>query len=246
MGKKDWEKLALAADVNDLQPAAFAPRRGRGWMIFSGVVIVAALSFLASFYLPLYRAHDLLQSEYKKTSTEAANFRQQLLTTVTTLNQSTKELEQLHSQMRSEEKNVTALTTRAEHLERSLETSIKKLSGRVRVPMVREREVLRITLAAPIALVPTSGDLTDFGKKLLCAIGATLKDNDVKVTAQAIVDNGAKADAGWPKAAVRAGNVAQQLSQTCGMDASRIEVKVAPLASATDKSAVVVAIRPNS
>jgi chemotaxis protein MotB len=247
MGKKDWEKLALAADVKDLQPAAFAaPRRGRGWMVFAGVVVVASASFVAAFYLPLYQAHALLQNEYKKTSTEAGNFRQQLVTTVETLNQSTKELEELRAKMRSDEKNSASMATRAERVERSLEASIKKVAGRVRVPIERERETLRVTLTAPAMVVPTSGDLTEFGKKVLCAVGSSAKDNDVRVTAQSAVDSGAKPDAGWPKAAVRAANAAQHLSQSCGVEAARVDVKVLTSTSGTDKSSVVVTIRPNT
>lgn len=242
MGKKDWEKLT---ETDELAAVGVSRNRGRGWKILSGLLFVGSVTFVFAYYVPLYRAHALLRSEYKTASTEAANFRKQLVDTVATLNQTNDECDKLRGEVRRQEKDTGALASRTERLERSLQAPLKKFQGKGRLSLSRQQEKLRVTLAAPALVAPTGGDLTDFGKKALCALGSSLKDSDVHVVVQGLgVGPTDKAGSAWQVAATRAGNAAQLLSKSCGVDSSRIEVTVNAAASAQDGEAVALEITP--
>jgi hypothetical protein len=244
MGKNDWAQLA---DAEDLASVGVSSHPGRGWKIFSGLLVVGSATFAIAYFVPLYRAHALLREQYKTATTQAATFRKQLADTVATLNQTSDECGKLRTQVHAQDKNTAVLVSHSERLERSLQAPLKKFQGKGRLSLERQQEKLRVTLPAPALVAPTGGDLTDFGKKALCALGGSLKDSDVHVVVQGLgVGATDKAGSAWQMAATRAGNAAQLLSKSCGVDSSRIEVTVNPTTVATVGGAVVLEITPTS
>jgi chemotaxis protein MotB len=248
MGKKDWEKMASADDISGL---GVSPHRGRGWKVFSLLLLVGSATFVVAYYVPLYRAHQQLRDEYKKTSAEASTFRRQLTDTVATLSSTTNVCDKMRSDVRKKTEDTdalaSALASRTEHIERSLQIPLKKFKGRGKLSVAREKDLLRVTLAAPAVVAPTSGDLSTFGKMALCALGGSLKDSDVHVVVQGLGFSPAgKPSASWQLATTRAGNAAQFLSEKCGVDASRIEVAVSASPASSDGSTMAIEITPRT
>lgn len=248
MGKNDWEKLAKADDISDL---GVSPHRGRGWKVLSALLLVGSATFVVAYYLPLYRAHQQLREEYRRTSREASTFRKQLTDTVATLSSTTNDCDKLRSDVRKKTEDTDALASvmvsRAERLERSLQVPLKKFKGRGKLSVSREKDMLRVTLAAPAVVAPTSGDLSPFGKKALCALGGSLKDSDVHVVVQGLgFSSAAKPSSNWQLATARAGNTAQFLTEKCGVDAARIEVAVSARPASSDGSMVAIEITPRT
>jgi chemotaxis protein MotB len=242
MAKKNWENLT---EADDLAAVGVSRHRGRGWKILSGLLLIGVAAFVVAYYLPLYRAHALLRNEYKTKSAEASTFRQQLVDTVATLKQTTDELSKLQSEANKQQKSIDALATRCEQLERRLQAPLKKFLGKGRLGVERLHDKLRLTLPAPAMVAATGGDLTDFGKKALCALGAALKDSNAQVSIQGLgVTPNDKSGTAWEPAATRAGNAAQLLSKTCGLDPSRIEVVVKSAAQAAGTDALAVEVTP--
>ena len=109
----------------------------------------------------------------------------------------------------------------------------------------RQSEKLIIVLASP-TFVPAAGtELTDAGKKAICLIGGVIKAADVHVAvkgyaAASPLKNGAV----WPSALSRAGNVAQLLSESCGVDASHIEALAENPLPGPEGAAVLIEITP--
>jgi len=242
MGKNDWAKLEGSDELASLG----VPRRaGRGWKVFSGVLVVASASLAFAYYLPLYRAHAQLRAEYKATSTQAADFRKQLVDAVATLNQTTDECGKLRTEVSKHTRDATALASQIERLERSLQAPLKKFQGKGRCSVERQPEKLRITLAAPALVTPTGSDLSDFGKKALCAVGGGLKDSAMHVVVHGFgVGVAGKTGTAWQVAASRAGNAAELLSKDCGVSSGRIEIAVSPAAASADGAAVALEITP--
>lgn len=244
MGRNDWSKLA---DTEELASVGVSRHRGRGWKIVAGLLFVGSATFTVAYYIPLYRAHSQLRAEFKATSTEAANFRKQLVDTVATLNQTSDDCSKLRAKVHEREKNTAAFGSQLEKLERSMQAPLKKFQGKGRLALERQQEKLRVTLAAPVLVAPAGGDLTDAGKKALCALGGTLKDSAIRVVVQGLgVDPADKTGSAWQLAATRAGNAAQLLSKNCGVESSRIEVAVSPSAAGSDGAAVALEITPAS
>jgi chemotaxis protein MotB len=244
MSRKHWEE---SAETDELAAMGVSRHPGRGYKIFAGLLLVGTATFVAAYYVPLYRAHALLRREYTAVSRESATFRQQLVDAVAALNKTNDECNQLRGELHKQEKGADTLVARAERLERSLQAPLKKFQGKGLLTVERRREKLRITLATPALVAPVGGALTELGKKALCAVGGSLKDSDVHLVVQGLGGGPAeKAVGAWQAAAIRAGNTAQHLTKSCGVEASRIEVAVSSVTSAGDGAAVVLEISPKS
>lgn len=224
MAKKDWEKLAEGDDFSSA--VGVSPNRGRGWKVFSGLLVVATAAFVAAYYVPLYRAHDKLREEYRVATSQASTFRQQLNDAVGTLNQATEERDKLRSEVRQQSKQTDDLTQRAERIERSLQPALKKFSGKGKLSIERDKEKLKVALWAPGFTNATSADLSDFGKKATCAVASALKTSSAHVSVVGLGIDPAKADSPWQLAASRAGSTAQQLGKGCGLNSGQISVAV--------------------
>lgn len=223
MGKKDWQNLDNSVDVADI---VLAPNRGRGWRILSGVLFVAAATFAAAYYLPLYRAHASLNREYRTLSTEASTQHKQLEDTLDTLKQVSAERDQLN-QLAASKKSGAALARDAESVERDLQTALKKFLGKGKLQLTRDKEKVTLSLSAPALVQSTSGDLTDAGKKVLCQLASSQKSGNSHIAvlgyAAPVAGNPAAA---WKMAAVRAAVGAQLVSESCGVDPRRVDAMV--------------------
>lgn len=244
MGKKnDWQKLA---ESDDLMAVGASPSRGRGWKVFSGLLFVGIAAFALAFYLPLTRAHSKLREEYASTSKQATTFRQQLTDTVATLNHTTEECDKMRTELRSQNKQTEDLAQRSERIERSLQTSLKKFLGKGKASLERQKEVVRVELSAQAAAAPTGGDLTDFGKKALCAVASAIKDTNGRIEIQGLGVANDKAGGEWQLAATRAGNAAQHLIKSCAVETSKLSIAVGGKQNTVSASGLALEIKPIS
>lgn len=240
MAKKDWEKLAEADDFSSA--VGVSPNRGRGWKVFSGLCVVATAAFVVAYYVPLYRAHSKLRDEYRVATSQASTFRQQLSDAVGTLNQATEERDKLRSEVRQQGKQADDLVQRAERIERSLQPALKKFSGKGKLSVERDKEKLRVVLWTPGFASATSADLSDFGKKAVCAVASALKTSSAHVRVLGVGVEPTKADSPWQLAASRAGSTAQHLGKSCGLSSAQIEATVRAESSAPAGAAITLDI----
>jgi flagellar motor protein MotB len=243
MGNKDWQRMD---SKDDLAAMGVSPHRGRGWRIFSGVLFVTVLTFAVAYYLPLYRAHDSLSREYRALSVQASTQHQQLADTLDTLQRISVERDRLNTVAATKQKSSEALIPQAEGLERDLNTALKKYLGKGKVQVTRQQERLHVSLASPALVQATGADLTDPGKKSLCAVGGALKSADVHITVQGFAAGPvAEAATAWKLASARAAGAAQLLSETCGVAPGRVEVVVRDPSHAMEDAALSLEIAPH-
>ena len=242
MGRKDWQQMD---SKDDLAAIGISPHRGRGWRVLSGILLVGMATFTTAYYLPLYRAHAALRQEYRTLSSQANTQHKQLTDTLDTLKQVSTERDHLHEIAGNQRRNSDALLPQAESLEHDLQTSLKKYLGQGKLQLVRQSEKLRITMASPLLVAATGADLTDAGKKALCLVGGTIKSADVRVVVEGYgAGSMPRNTAAWQVAATRAGNAAQLLGESCGVDSSRIEVQVSNPMPSPDGTAILLEITP--
>jgi len=242
MGKKDWQNL----DGNDSLPeASFSPSRGRGWKVLSGVLFVATATFAAAYYLPLYRAHGSLSTEYRSLSTVAKTQHKQLEEALETLKAVSAERDQLNQVAGPKQKNNAVAIHDAESLERDLQGALKKFIGKGKLQLSREKDKLRLVLSSPALVAAATGDLTDMGKKSLCQLGTIVKSKAMHVSVQGFAAPVAgNSLAAWKLAGVRAANAAQLISESCGVDPRRVEAKLSEPTNITDDVVLAVEITP--
>jgi chemotaxis protein MotB len=224
MGKKDWQRALEDDGLTDL-PVPARRGAGNGWRIVTMLLLVATGAFVGAYYVPLYRAHGTLAESYQKLSTESQTQRKQLTDTITTLKLVSEERDRLATQSRAKKRDDDASKQRAERLEGSLSAALKKYLGKGRVELKRDAGQLTLSLAAPAVIGKASADLTDFGKKALCAAVSPLKSNSAKLLVSGT--SGGKDPFSFALAADRANGVAKQLGEACGLDAAAISTDVA-------------------
>jgi chemotaxis protein MotB len=224
MGRRDWQR---EVEQEDLSVAIGTSRhRGRGWKVFSILLVMGIGAFIFAYYVPLYRAHALLTEQYRKQMDEARRQRQQLTDNIETLKQVSSERDKLAEVSRHEQKDADASNQRLVKLEENLRVTAKKFLGKGRVGLIRDPSTVTLTLATPALLGLGTVDVSVFGKQALCAIAAPIKTSGVRV----IVTGGGinsppKSDYSFPLASGRAANVAKHLVDACGLDAGKIELR---------------------
>ncbi|MGC4068727.1 MAG: hypothetical protein QM784_29580 [Polyangiaceae bacterium] len=224
MGKKDWQR---ALEEDDLSAVVSTQSRGRGWRVASIVLLLGIATFGAAYYIPLYRAHSTLTDEYKKLSAESQTQRKQLTETIDTLKKVAEERDRLASQTRGVRDSQESAAQQIEKVEGAVGAALKKFTGKGKVEIARTTDAIEVTLASPALLGLGTADVTDFGKKTMCALAGALKSKDVQLQ---IIGNGAdpktKTAVSFPLAAARAANLAKHLNDACGVDAARLHVGV--------------------
>jgi flagellar motor protein MotB len=242
LARKDWHQLD---STDDLAAVGISPHRGRGWRVLSGILFVGAATFAVAYHLPLYRAHAALSREYLTLSTQANTQHKQLTETLDTLKQISTERDRLNETASKLQKSSDTLAPQAETLERSLQAPLKKYLGPGKAQLSRQKEKVQLALANPALVASTGADLTDAGKKTLCLLGGTLKSADVHIVVHGYGSPSLpKKTAVWQIPALRASNAAQLLSESCGLDASRIEVSVGSSSPSPQGVAIQLEITP--
>ena len=224
-----------------------SPTRGRGWRIFSLIVLIGAGTFAAAYYLPLYRAHAALTDNYQRLSGEAKTQRKQLTDSLDTLKQVAAERDQLTIVAQEKQTASHDLVTQLDSLEKELRSQLKKFIGPGKLELERQKESLQFKLPSPALVSPTGGTLTEAGKSILCVVGAAAKATKLSVVVRAAASTeGAKPSSDWLTSSLRAGNAAQLLTGKCGLSSGDLDVRVTPQMGKSDATTLVVAIAPHS
>ena len=225
MGKNDWQRAEALDDLN----ADFVPQKRGGFFRVVAVLLLLGTAVLATaYYIPLYRAHSALTSEYRKLANEAATQRRQLTESIETLKRISAERDALATQARSQLKQGESARTQNEKLEQGLESALKKFTGKGRIEMRKQGGQVILTMAAPATIGLGTADVTEFGKKALCALARPAKTAGSKavITGMGVVLQ-PKKEFSFALAATRAASIAKLLSDGCGFPPDKIEIRVA-------------------
>lgn len=216
MGRNPW------ASANDLTAMGVSASPGRGWRIFAVLVTIAAVSFIAAYYVPLFRSHQRLSGEYAQLSQAATDDRQKLATTVKALENVSGERDTLKNAQLGQEQDKKARAERLERLSRELQS---KLQAKRQARVERRDDVLEVTFTSNATLNADGDGVSDAGKKLLCQIaGAGKVFAPLRYEVRGLAKPGGDA---WETAASRAGSAAEALTGSCRVDARSVSAVAA-------------------
>jgi chemotaxis protein MotB len=210
MSRNPW------ASANDYEAIGVSGHPGRGWRIFAVLVTIGAVSFIAAYYVPLFRAHQRLSGEYAQLSQAATGDRQKLATTVKALENVSTERDTLRTSQQGASQDKKSRAERLERLARELEG---KLQSKKQARVERHEDIVEVTFAS--STLNADGDgLSDAGKKLLCQIAETGKVfAPLRYELRGLAKAGADS---WQTAAGRAGSAAETLPGNCRVDARNV------------------------
>jgi chemotaxis protein MotB len=215
-----------SATAEQLKAMGVSTNPGRGWRILALLVVMGAATFLAAYYLPLYRAHGQLSTEYAKLSKAATSDRQKLADTVKTLQSVSNQRDELVSERRAADKEDSARAPRMSRVGRELEAKLSAASAKKLIHVEPQGGALNVLLTGSSLFTRNGAELSAAGKSLLCLVSNTAGSLRYDVRALATPSPpGTTRGAGLQTAAALAGSAAGTLADSCHVDPDEIVVR---------------------
>jgi chemotaxis protein MotB len=216
----------LDSTTAELQAMGVSTHPGRGWRVLALLVVVGAATFLAAYYLPLYRAHDQLRNEYAKLSKAATSDRQKLADTVQALQSVSSRRDELEGQRRTAEKQRGARTARVDRVTSDLETRLASAIAKKLVRLEPQGEALNVLMVGSAFFARSGEELSARGKKLLCLVASSAGPLRYEVRALASsAAAGGTPGAGAETAWALASSTASTLAESCKVDLDEIVLR---------------------
>ena len=227
MGKNPWEDpdhevLALAATMQ-----AKGPKR---WLRLGiGLLVIALLTFIAGYYIPLFRAHDALRAEFQQLSERRRLLDEKLKSTELTVKRLETEKSELQSKV---DERQTTENARKQHLDQLSASVASMLSPHERKGAAQasaDSDRVRVALANHLVFSSNSLTIPGRGTSLLCDIGKRAGDGKLRVIATTSEKEPPSAllKSKYPSArelsAARAATVSNRLEQQCDIPTERLE-----------------------
>jgi chemotaxis protein MotB len=221
--KAAWEDLA----DSDLGP--YAQPRGTRWRrVFTDLSIVAVATFVAAYYVPLYRSQQRLSDEYRALSDQSRAQSESIEAARAQLKSITAERDQLrtdHDRKVDADKDASSQRERARA---AVSSKLDKPMKKGTVAVIATEGNLVVALDSGLLFLPQRLDLTPTAPALLCEI---LKAADAKsLSVNGVLPQGMPVPAAlakgfpspWALSAARAAAVAESVANKCGLPAAQV------------------------
>ncbi|HYQ03526.1 MAG TPA: hypothetical protein VER96_32850 [Polyangiaceae bacterium] len=221
--KAAWEDLADA----DLGP--YGKSRGTRWgRVFGGLLFVAVATFIAGYYLPLYRAHQKLADQYRELGQHAQNLSDTSSKLKVELKTATDQRDQLQAEHDSRASAQKVTSDQLERARLALSSKLDKFVKKGNAALVVSGGSLFVAFDSALLFLPQRLDLTPTARALLC--DAAKSGEPKALTVRASLSPGAAVvpalaasyPSSWALSAARAAAVAQALEQGCAVPSSAL------------------------
>lgn len=221
--KAAWEELAEA----DLGP--YAKSRGTRWgRVFAGLSLVVFGTFVAAYYLPLYRAHQQLDQQYQELSQRARGLTDSVVKAEQAMKTTAEERDQLKAEHDRSETAQQVVAASAERAKLALSSKLDKFLKKGNAALVIDAGSLFVALDGPLLFLPQKLELTPTARLLLCDIAKTAGAKSLVVRASLAAGTVVPALLArsypnpWALSAARAAAVADSLQVTCSVPESQL------------------------
>jgi len=207
----------------DLGP--YAKSRGTRWgRVFAGLLFVAVATFVAAYYLPLYRSHQKLAEQYR----ELGQRSQGMSETVSRLESELKTVTLARDELQAErDQRARASQTTDEQRDRvraSLSLKLDKYLKNHSAALPTSSGPLLVTFNSAQLFLPQKVELTTVARALLCDVAKASEAKSIAVRASLAADSvvppalAGSYPSPWALTGARAAAVAQAL-QACAASA---------------------------
>lgn len=221
--KAAWEDLADA----DLGP--YAKSRGTSWgRVFVGLLVVGGATFVAAYYLPLYRAHQKLGDQHRELTQRVQVLTDSASKTQTELKAAVATRDQLQAEHDQRESAKKSDGDQLERTRAALSSKLDKLVKKGSAVVAVSNGSLFVALDASLLFLPQKLDLSPAGKALLCDVVKTGEAKSLAVRDSlaegAAVPPALSASYGtpWALSAARAAAVTQGAQEACALPAAQL------------------------
>jgi flagellar motor protein MotB len=221
--------MARWEDFADSDMGPYAKPRGTRWgRVFTGLLVLGFGTFVAAYYLPLYRAQQRLNDQYRELSQKS----QSLEASVSKVQADFKTVSAERDQLRTEHDKRDSVqkndASQQERLRDALSTKLDKQIKKNSAAVVSSGSTLIVALDSALLFQPQKLDLTATAAALLCDINKAGEAKSVTVNAalapgEAVPAALAKTFASaWALSAVRAAALAEALVDKCAVPAAQV------------------------
>ncbi len=221
--KAAWQDMADA----DLGP--YGKSRGTRWgRVFAGLLFVAGATFIAAYYLPLYRAHQKLAEQYRELGQRSQGLAESASRAQGELKAAIEARDQLQAERDLRDSAKKSTGEQQERAKIALSSKLDKYLKKGNAALLVSAGSLFVALDSAVLFLPQKLDLTPTGRALLCDVAKTSEAKALTVRASvaagsvvppALAVNYPNA---WALSAGRAAAVAQALEQTCSFPAAQL------------------------
>jgi chemotaxis protein MotB len=219
--KAAWE------DAADLGP--YAKRGGTSWgRVFVLVLVVGIGTFVAAYYLPLYRSQQKLSEQYRDLSQKAQTLTDTAAKAQADLKSVTSERDQLQAEHDQRESAKKSETDQLERLRSDLSAKLDKLVKKGSAAVTTNAGSVLVGLDDAALFMPQKLDLSPAGKALLCDVAKNAQSLSIRVSGSmaegATVPPALEASYGsaWGVSAARAAAVTTSLEDKCTFPAAQL------------------------
>lgn len=227
MGKNPWEDpdhevAALAASMR-----AKGPKR---WLrVLVGIGIVGALTFIAGYYVPLFRAHDELRDEFQRLSEKRRTLEETLQNKERQLAKLDEEKRAVDAKLKEREAAEDAANAELEKLRVSISSKVRPYETKGLAASSVADQRVRISLSNRIIFSPHTLTITQKGSSVLCDVARAAGSAKLRVVSVTSADEppsaalAAKFSSRRELSGARAAVVTDRLQDTCKVAGGRME-----------------------
>jgi chemotaxis protein MotB len=221
--KAAWQDMADA----DLGP--YGKSRGTRWgRVFGGLFFVAVATFVAAYYLPLFRAHQKLADQYRELGQRSQGLSVTVSRVQGELKAATAARDQLQAEHDLHESAKTSSGAQQERAKAALSSKLDKYLKKGSAALGVNAGSLVVAFDSALLFLPQRLDLTAAGRALLCDVAKTSEAKALKVRASLAPGSvvapalAASYPSPWALSAARAAAVVQVLEQSCSFPAAQL------------------------
>ena len=222
--KAAWQDMA----DGDLGP--YAKSRGTRWgRVFAGLLFVAVATFVAAYYLPLYRAHGKLAEQYRELGQRSQGMSETVTRLQSELKAATEARDQLQAEQSARDGAKKSTSEQQERARVALSPKLDKYLKKGNAALLVSAGSLFVAFDSALLFLPQKLELTPLGRALVCDVAKTSEAKSLSVRASfaegsvSVVPPGLAGGSAspWAVSAGRAAAVAQAL-QSCGLSATEL------------------------
>jgi chemotaxis protein MotB len=224
MGKNPWEE----SDVDLLALQTGARQETRWGRVFVAILIIAMITFVAAYYVPMFRAHKALVTEFKELMAKYRAMDEKLAETRRLLDKESKEKHRLKAHQEERQAANKAAQAKLETQKATLGKQLSKEAGKGDAQVELSPDAVRVTLANDLVFKSHTLTIPQGGSKRLCEI-AQNTSGPLRLTALAKADEPKSVllAARYPTVraltAARAATAAADLEQRCPVATAQLQ-----------------------
>lgn len=211
----------------DLGP--YGKSRGTRWgRVVAGLFFVAVATFVAAYYLPLYRSHEKLADQYRELGQRAQGLSETANRAQGELKAANEARAQLQAEHDARESAKKSTGDQQERARLALSAKLDKFVKKGNAALLVSAGSLFIGFDSALLFQPQKLELTPSGRALLCDVAKTSEAKALTVRvalgAGSVVPPALAVSYpnSWALSAMRAAVVAQALEQTCSFPAAQL------------------------